>query len=84
MIAYYLSEFRVPAGQEASLDKAMEELEKYAGKVRSSGSSAIKVEEIVTSGGVDNHLVCLVGTSCKVTLSCRYFILNLSFYFSSC
>lgn len=76
VIAYYLSEFRVPAGQEASTDKAMEDLEKSASRVRLFGTSAMQVEEIVTSGGVDNHLVCLVGTSCKGDLRFHVGILS--------
>ncbi|XP_017293277.1 ST14 transmembrane serine protease matriptase a [Kryptolebias marmoratus] len=37
IIAYYLSEFRVPMGQEASVDKAMDDVENLGGKVRSAG-----------------------------------------------
>lgn len=53
VIAYYLSEFRVPAGQEAAVDDAMSSVNNLVDKARRSQSdNALVLEDVVTSGRV--------------------------------
>ena len=55
VIAYYLSEFRVPAGQEVAVDNTMASLDKIVDKVRSVGSksgSDLVFDDVVSSGRV--------------------------------
>ena len=56
VIAYYLSEFRVPAGQEVAVDNTMASLDKIVDKlVRSVGSkpgSDLVFDDVVSSGTV--------------------------------
>ncbi|XP_046892314.1 ST14 transmembrane serine protease matriptase a [Hypomesus transpacificus] len=52
VIAYYLSEFRVPAGQEVAVDNTMASLDKIVDKVRSVGSksgSDLVFDDVVSS-----------------------------------
>ncbi|XP_013871339.1 ST14 transmembrane serine protease matriptase a [Austrofundulus limnaeus] len=49
VIAYYMSEFLVPHGQEASVDKAMKDVGNLATKVRASGVSPLRFDEMATS-----------------------------------
>lgn len=51
VIAYYLSEFSVPAGQEAAVDEAMSSVEALA-KGRSLQNSDLTLDDIVASGTV--------------------------------
>ncbi|XP_041651915.1 ST14 transmembrane serine protease matriptase a [Cheilinus undulatus] len=59
VIAYYLSEFSVPAGQEASVDKAMTSLDKLVDKeqrsVQRAGNSLL-FDDVVSSG-LDERLL---------------------------
>lgn len=65
VVAYYLSEFSVPAGQEAAVDKAMSTMDKLVDKEQRSlyrPGNALVVEDVVSSGKVSaNHL-----QSCKI------------------
>uniref|UniRef100_A0A3Q3VTS8 Uncharacterized protein n=1 Tax=Mola mola TaxID=94237 RepID=A0A3Q3VTS8_MOLML len=52
VIAYYLSEFSVPAGQEAAVDKAMSSLDKLVDKERRTlhrSGNALVLEDVVSS-----------------------------------
>lgn len=55
VVAYYLSEFNVPAGQEAAVDKAMSSMDKLVAKEQrtlSRPGNALVVEDVVSSGKV--------------------------------
>ncbi|XP_068440802.1 ST14 transmembrane serine protease matriptase a [Clinocottus analis] len=59
VIAYYLSEFNVPAGQEASVDKAMSTMEKLVDKEQRSltkTSSRLVFEDVISSA-LDDRLL---------------------------
>lgn len=57
VIAYYLSEFNVPAGQEAAVDKAMTSINQQVDKERSSfnrpGNSLV-LDDVMSSGAYFN------------------------------
>ncbi|KAM3875577.1 LOW QUALITY PROTEIN: ST14 transmembrane serine protease matriptase a [Diretmus argenteus] len=61
VIAYYLSEFRVPTGQEAAVDSAMSSMDKLVEKVQRSGQrigNSLMFDDVVASGRVEctvNH-----------------------------
>lgn len=55
VIAYYLSEFKVPAGQEASVDKAMSTMGKLVDKEQrfmSRPANSLVLEDVISSGRV--------------------------------
>ncbi|KAK9521210.1 hypothetical protein VZT92_021034 [Zoarces viviparus] len=59
VVAYYLSEFKVPTGQEASVDKAMSSLEKLVDKERrymSRPDNSLVLEDVISSA-LDDRLV---------------------------
>ncbi|KAK5905067.1 hypothetical protein CesoFtcFv8_006572 [Champsocephalus esox] len=59
VIAYYLSEFKVPAGQEPSVDQAMASMDKLVENVQRSGkgsSSALVVADVMSSA-LDDRLL---------------------------
>ncbi|XP_028430206.1 ST14 transmembrane serine protease matriptase a isoform X2 [Perca flavescens] len=59
VIAYYLSEFKVPADQQASVDSAMSSMEKLVDKVQRtfSGPSNSLVLEDVMSSAIDSRML---------------------------
>ncbi|KAJ4935409.1 hypothetical protein JOQ06_016944 [Pogonophryne albipinna] len=59
VIAYYLSEFKVPAGQEASVDNAMATMDKLVENLQRSGkgSSSVLVVSDVVSSALDDRLL---------------------------
>lgn len=53
VIAYYLSEFRVPAGQEAAVNEAMSKVSNLVDKTRISfKSDSLVLDDVVSSGRV--------------------------------
>lgn len=55
VVAYYLSEFKVPVGQEASVDRAMSTVDTLVDKERRSmakSGNSLVLDEVVTSGRV--------------------------------
>ncbi|XP_075956494.1 ST14 transmembrane serine protease matriptase a [Anarhichas minor] len=59
VVAYYLSEFKVPTSQEASVDKAMSSLEKLVDKERrvmSRPGNSLVLEDVISSA-LDDRLV---------------------------
>ncbi|XP_061575796.1 ST14 transmembrane serine protease matriptase a [Cololabis saira] len=59
VIAYYLSEFHVPAGQQANVDNVMSTMEKLVGKEQRSGNrpgNALVLEDVVSSA-LDERLL---------------------------
>lgn len=59
VIAYYLSEFNVPAGQEAAVDSAMTSINQHVDKVRSSlnrPGNALMLDNVVSSA-LDSRMV---------------------------
>lgn len=55
VVAYYLSEFNVPTGQEAAVDKAMSTMDKLVDKEQRSmyrAGNALVLEDVVSSGRV--------------------------------
>lgn len=55
VIAYYLSEFSVPVGQEAAIDRAMNGMDKLADKEQRTlyrPGNALVVDDVMSSGRV--------------------------------
>lgn len=55
VIAYYLSEFSVPVGQEAAVDRAMNGMDKLVDKVQRTmfrPGNALVVDDVMSSGRV--------------------------------
>uniref|UniRef100_A0A8C2Z469 ST14 transmembrane serine protease matriptase a n=1 Tax=Cyclopterus lumpus TaxID=8103 RepID=A0A8C2Z469_CYCLU len=72
VIAYYLSEFKVPTGQEASVDKAMSTMEKLVDKEQrflSRPGNSLVLEDVISSGRVK-----ATGTPLKVIVSVSEFL----------
>uniref|UniRef100_A0A8C6KS70 ST14 transmembrane serine protease matriptase a n=1 Tax=Nothobranchius furzeri TaxID=105023 RepID=A0A8C6KS70_NOTFU len=83
VVAYYMSEFRVPVGQEASVDQAMAELQNVFAK-RIMPNPALRVKDVTTSGKVNTVTLYLL-PQCfqrKLFLSSWWFcfILNVCFF----
>lgn len=58
-MTYYTSEFNIPAGQEAAVDKAMSTMDKLVDKEQRSISRAgnsLVLDEVVSSGRITNTL----------------------------
>lgn len=81
VVAYYLSEFRVPAGQEASVDYAMSSLDKLVDKERRTlnrPGSALVVEDVTSAGRdkVPTTVVCASVLMCPLCCFYLWFIVD--------
>lgn len=60
VIAYYLSEFHVPTGQEASVDKAMAAMDKLVDKEQRNifrAGNSLLFDDVVSSGRVLREII---------------------------
>lgn len=89
VVAYYLSEFRVPVGQEAAVDKAMAAMEQLVNKEQRSvyrAGNSLMFDNVVSSGTVWAVLCrgcSLSGRGFPVSVSKTRFLSLFFFFFSS-